>query len=125
MLTWRFTGFALPLAFLALSRLARGLSITIASAALLVCLALFSSSTAHAAELTGFLAVAQPGERWAGGAGGAFGMTFFKLVHFEAEVAHLPGEILDQSQWSAVGSASHAVELRNTSLAAEASPQSG
>jgi hypothetical protein len=73
--------------------------------AVIGCLTLLGSSTARAAELTAFLAVAKPGERWAGGAGGAFGVTFFKLVHFEAEVAHLPGEILDQGQWSAVGSA--------------------
>lgn len=71
----------------------------------LACLTLFGSSAAQAAELTAFLAVAKPGERWAGGAGGGFGVTFFKLFHFEAEVAHLPGELQDQSQWSAVGSA--------------------
>ncbi len=60
---------------------------------------------AGAAELTGFLAVARPGETWAGGAGAAFGISFLQVLHFEAEVARMPGEIEDQSQWSAVGSA--------------------
>lgn len=73
--------------------------------AVFACLGLFGSSAAQAAELTAFLAVAKPGERWAGGAGGAFGVTFFKILHLEAEAARLPGEILDQSQWSVVGSA--------------------
>lgn len=60
---------------------------------------------AGAAELTGFLAVARPGENWAGGAGAAFGIGFLQVLHFEAEVARMPGELEEQSQWSGVGSA--------------------
>ena len=69
---------------------------TTSRAALVFLLLLLPSLPARAAELTAFLAVAKPGENWAGGAGGAFGINFLQVLHFEAEVAHLPGEILDQ-----------------------------
>jgi hypothetical protein len=75
------------------------------SRAALVLLLLLPSVPARAAELTAFLAVAKPDANWAGGAGGAFGINFLQVLHFEAEVAHLPGEILDQGQWTVVGSA--------------------
>jgi hypothetical protein len=66
---------------------------------------LMSTLPAGAAEVSAFLAVAKPGENWAGGAGGAFGITLLQALQFEAEGARMPGEIPDQSQWSLVGSA--------------------
>ncbi len=71
----------------------------------LSCVSLFGFSQAQAAEVTAFLAIARPGDAWAGGAGGAFGVTLFKILHFEAEGARVLGEIQEQSQLSAVGSA--------------------
>jgi hypothetical protein len=60
---------------------------------------------ARAAELTAFLSVGTPSERWAGGGGGAFAIGLFHIASFEAEGAIMPGEINDQKMLSLTGSA--------------------
>jgi hypothetical protein len=71
----------------------------------LALLALAPAAAASAADVSAFLAVAKPGENWAGGAGAAFGIGFFQVLRFEAEYAHMPGEFQDERQDSLVGSA--------------------
>src|SRR6185295_5446635 len=72
---------------------------------LLVALAALPSVSASAIDVSAFLAVAEPGQNWAGGAGGALGIGLFKILHFEAEYAHLPGEFAERSHNSLIGSA--------------------
>ncbi len=61
--------------------------------------------SAAGGELTAFVAIAKPDEVWAGGVGGAFSLSFFSIVHFEGELARLPGEVEDASLYSLTGSA--------------------
>lgn len=60
---------------------------------------------AYAAEVTGFLSLATPGDKWAGGGGGAFAIGFFHVVSFEAEGAYMPGERAGEKMRSLTGSA--------------------
>lgn len=59
----------------------------------------------RAADISAFIATAEPGERWGGGFGAAFGITFFQILHLEAEGAHISGELTEQSHDSLMGSA--------------------
>lgn len=60
---------------------------------------------AAASEITAFVAIAKPDEVWAGGAGAAFSLSFFSIVHFEGELARQPGELEDASMYTLTGSA--------------------
>jgi len=50
-----------------------------------------------AAELTGFISTATPGNTWRTGFGGSITATFFNVVGFEGEAAHQGSEFLDTS----------------------------
>jgi hypothetical protein len=63
------------------------------------------SAAAHAAEVTGFLSLATPGDKWAGGGGGAFAIGLFHVTSFEAEGAYMPGEKAGEKMRSLTGSA--------------------
>jgi hypothetical protein len=65
----------------------------------------FPTPVARAAEATAFLALATPGDRWAGGGGAAFAIGFFQVLSFEAEGAYIPGELQGQKLLSLTGSA--------------------
>jgi hypothetical protein len=60
---------------------------------------------ARAAEVSAFLALATPGDKWAGGGGAAFAIGFFHVLSFEAEGAYMPGELQGQKLLSLTGSA--------------------
>ena len=65
---------------------------------------LLSAPDAAASEITAFLSIAKPDEVWAGGLGGAFSLSFFSILHFEAELARQPAEDPDASMYTFTGS---------------------
>ena len=73
-------------------------------AALLLSCLLLAARPAAASEITAFVAIAKPDEVWAGGAGGAFSLSLFSIVHFEGELARLPSELEDASMYTLTGS---------------------
>lgn len=73
-------------------------------AALMAAGLLLAADPAAASEITAFLAIAKPDENWAGGVGGAFSLSFFSIVHFEGELARMPGELVDSSMYTLTGS---------------------
>jgi hypothetical protein len=77
------------------------------SAILVLVVAFFAlfGAKAQAVELTGFLSLATPGDKWAGGGGGTFAIGFFHVASFEVEGAYMPGESTGVKMRSLTGSA--------------------
>jgi Outer membrane protein beta-barrel domain len=72
-------------------------------AVLASCFLAFGARSSSAAELTGFISGAKPGELWGSGVGGAFGITLFNLVGLEFEGAWQGGQTAASDMWSASG----------------------
>jgi opacity protein-like surface antigen len=60
---------------------------------------------AHAGDVTAFVALPSPSDRWNHGFGAALSSTWFNLVTFEGEAARIPGESTDTSMSSFTASA--------------------
>jgi hypothetical protein len=67
------------------------------------CFLFVGARSSSAAELTGFISGAKPGELWGSGAGGAFGITLFNLVGLEFEGAWQGGQTAASDMWTASG----------------------
>jgi hypothetical protein len=68
-------------------------------------LALSMAATAGAGDITAFVAVATPREKWSRGYGAALSSTWFKVLTFEGEAARLPGATTDAAMTSFTASA--------------------
>lgn len=68
-------------------------------------LLLGAAAPASAAEISAFIALGRPSDRWAAGAGGAFTTVWFDVLALEAEGARIPGEIEGRSIWTLTGDA--------------------
>ncbi len=71
---------------------------------LLVALAA-SGPPAEAGDITAFVAVAAPVDRWGRGYGAALSSTWFSVLRFEGEAARFAGESPDSTMTSFTGSA--------------------
>ncbi len=60
---------------------------------------------ARAGDVTAFVALPSPTDRWNHGFGAALSSTWFNLVTFEGEAARIPGETTDTSMSSFTASA--------------------
>jgi hypothetical protein len=60
---------------------------------------------AAAGDITAFLGVATPRERWSRGYGAALSSTWFKVLTFEGEAARMPGDTTDSGMTSFTASA--------------------
>ena len=67
--------------------------------------ALTSGSPAEAGDVTAFVAIPRPSERWNRGVGAALSSTWFNVVSFEGEAARIPGETTDNGMSSFTASA--------------------
>ena len=68
-------------------------------------LALSMAVPAGAGDITAFVAVATPREKWSRGYGAALSSTWFKVLTFEGEAARLPGATTDAAMTSFTASA--------------------
>jgi len=66
-------------------------------AAVLAVLLALASPAASAVDLSAFVGWGNPGENWKTGYGFAAGFGFLRLLQFEGEYAHNPGEAVDGS----------------------------
>src|SRR6185503_20354587 len=76
------------------------LALTAAAAALLP-----SGRPAAAGDVTAFVTFPSPTDTWAHGYGASISSTWFRILNFEAEGARLPGDSIDASMTSFMGSA--------------------
>ncbi len=76
------------------------LALATAGAALLA-----SGRPAAAGDVTAFVAFPSPTDTWAHGYGASISSTWFRILNFEAEGARLPGDSIDASMTSFMGSA--------------------
>src|SRR5687767_13086542 len=68
-------------------------------------LALAPSAPARAGDVTAFVALSSPSDRWERGFGAALSSTWFNVVTFEGEAARIPGETTDTDMSSFTASA--------------------
>jgi opacity protein-like surface antigen len=64
-----------------------------------------ASGPAQAGDVTAFVAIPRPSDRWNRGFGAALSSTWFNVVSFEGEAARIPGETTDTSMSSFTASA--------------------
>jgi hypothetical protein len=67
--------------------------------------ALLAPAPARAGDVTAFVAIPSPSDRWNHGFGAALSSTFFNIVSFEGEAARIPGETTDAGMSSFTASA--------------------
>jgi opacity protein-like surface antigen len=67
--------------------------------------ALLAPAPARAGDVTAFVAIPSPTDRWNRGFGAALSSTWFNVVSFEGEAARIPGETTDTSMSSFTASA--------------------
>ena len=67
--------------------------------------ALLPPSPARAGDVTAFVAIPSPTDRWNRGFGAALSSTWFNVVSFEGEAARIPGETTDTGMSSFTASA--------------------
>jgi hypothetical protein len=63
------------------------------------------SGPAQAGDVTAFVAIPRPSERWNRGFGAALSSTWFNVVSFEGEAARIPGQTTDTGMSSFTASA--------------------
>ena len=66
---------------------------------------LVSAAPAGAGDVTAFVAIPRPSDRWNPGFGAALSSTWFNVVSFEGEAARIPGETTDTGMSSFTASA--------------------
>jgi len=64
-----------------------------------------SATPVGAGDVTAFVAIPSPGDRWDHGFGAALSSTWFNMVSFEGEAARIPGETTDAGMSSFTASA--------------------
>jgi hypothetical protein len=83
-------------------------ALSVGRAALSISLAMgavLAPAPAAAGDVTAFVAIPRPSERWNRGFGAALSSTWFNAVSFEGEAARIPGETTDTAMSSFTASA--------------------
>ncbi len=70
-----------------------------------VATAILASPPAQAGDVTAFVAIPRPSDRWNRGFGAALSSTWFNVASFEGEAARIPGETTDTGMSSFTASA--------------------
>lgn len=66
---------------------------------------LLAAAPSRAGDVTAFVAIPSPTDRWNHGFGAALSSTWFNMVSFEGEAARIPGETMDTGMSSFTASA--------------------